>query len=165
MIRLLKEPLQGFVDSDFVGNIDIRKLLSRYVFTLYRTTISWKAVLQSIVALLTTEAKCMAMIEAVKEAMWLKGIIRDFGIAQKAFTNKCDNKSTFHLVKHQVFHEKSKHIDARLHFVRDMVEKSIISVSKVHTEDNVAYMFTKALPSSKFEHSLSLIKLKTVSSC
>lgn len=73
----------------------------------------------------------MAMTEAVKETMWLKGIIRDFGIAQKAVTIKCDNQSTLHLVKHQVFHERSKHIDVRLHFVRDMVEKGIISVSKV----------------------------------
>lgn len=98
------------------------------------------------------------MIEAVKEAICLKGVIRDFGIAQKAVTIKCDNK------KNQVFHERSKHIDVRLHFVRDVVEKCIIVVSKVHTEDNVADVFTKALPSSKFEHCLSLINLKTASS-
>lgn len=47
---------QGFVDSDFAGNIDTRKSLSGYVFTLYGTTISWRAVLQSVVALSTTEA-------------------------------------------------------------------------------------------------------------
>lgn len=116
-------PLQGFVDSNFAGSVDTRKSLSGYVLTLYGTTISWRAILQSVVALSTTKAEYMTMTETVKEAMWLKGIIRDFGIQQKTVTIKCDNQSTLHLVKHQVFHERSKNIDVRLHFVRDVVEE------------------------------------------
>ncbi|RVW69880.1 Retrovirus-related Pol polyprotein from transposon TNT 1-94 [Vitis vinifera] len=61
--------LQGFVDVDYAGNIDTRKSLTGYVFTVFGGAVSWKANLQSVVALSTTEVEYMAMIEAVKEAI------------------------------------------------------------------------------------------------
>ncbi|RVW64482.1 Retrovirus-related Pol polyprotein from transposon TNT 1-94 [Vitis vinifera] len=61
--------LQGFVDADYAGNIDTRKSLTGYVFTVFGGAVSWKANLQSVVALSTTKAKYMAMIEAMKEAI------------------------------------------------------------------------------------------------
>lgn len=64
----------------------------------------------------------VAMNGAVKEAIWLKGILKDFGITHIHIVILSDNQSTLHLVKHQMFHEKSKHIDVKLHFVRDIIE-------------------------------------------
>lgn len=138
-------PLKGFVDSDFVGNVDTRKSLKGYIFTPYGTAISWRSVLQSIVALSTTEAIYIVMIEAVKEVMWLKAILHNFGISQRGFALYGDNQSSLHLVKHHVFHERSKHINVKLHFVRDVVERGIIIVKKVAFEDNPSDMLTKAL--------------------
>lgn len=83
-----------------------------------------------------------------------------FGIHQKSVVIHCDNQSTIHLVKHQVFHERSKHIDVKLHFVRDILEKGVVIVKKVSTEDNASDRMTKALPSSKFKHCCSLVKLE-----
>jgi len=61
----------GYVDSDYRGDLDHRRLISGYIFTLYEGAISWKASLQSIAALSTTEAEYVAATEGVKEAMWL----------------------------------------------------------------------------------------------
>ena len=66
--------IEGFVDSDYVGCLDTRKSITGYIFTTFGTTISWKAGLQKVVALFSTEAEYIALTEAVKEALWLRGI-------------------------------------------------------------------------------------------
>lgn len=155
----MNQPIIGFVDSDFAGNIDTRKSLTGFIFTLYGTTISWKSSLQSVVALSTTEAEYIALTEGIKEAIWLKGILSEFGICQKQISVHCDNQGAIHLAKHQVFHERCKHIDVKLHFVRDITDKGEVRVDKISTLDNPAYMMTKALPQSKFKHCLNLVNV------
>lgn len=83
----------------------------------------------------------------------------DFGVMQEAVPIGCDNNSAIHLAKHQVFHERSKHIDVRLHFVREEVEKGKVIVFKVDTAVNPADMLTKALPKEKFDLCCRLVGL------
>ncbi|XP_038895984.1 secreted RxLR effector protein 161-like [Benincasa hispida] len=76
-----REPkLIGYVDSDYAGDLDKRRSLSGYIFLYGRCVLSRKATLQSIVALSTTEREFIALSEAVKEGLWLKGLLSDFGI-------------------------------------------------------------------------------------
>ena len=70
----------GYVDSDFAGDLDRRRSLTGYVFTFASGAISWKAALQSKAVLSTTEAEYMAATEAVKEAIWLTGLVEDLGL-------------------------------------------------------------------------------------
>ena len=77
------DKLVGYVDANFVGSIDTRKSLTCYVFTLFGTAISWKSMLQSVVALSTTETEYIAVTEAVKKAMWLQGILKELGCINK----------------------------------------------------------------------------------
>lgn len=149
----------GFCDSDYAANLDNRRSQSGYVFTLFNSAISWKSSLQSVVVLSTTEAEYIALTEAVKESHWLKGIVGDFGVKQGSVVIKCDSNSAICLAKHQTFHERSKHIDVRLHFIRDEVEKKEVKIEKVSTEHNAANMLTKALPKSKFSYCLDLVGL------
>ena len=74
------------------------------------------------VALSTTQAEYIALVEGVKEALWLKGMIEEMGISQGCMKIHCDSQSVIHLANHQVYHERTKHIDLRLHFDRDMIE-------------------------------------------
>ncbi|XP_042012823.1 putative two-component response regulator ARR21 [Salvia splendens] len=99
--------------------------------------------LQSVVALSTTEAEYIALAEAVKESFWLKGILGDFGVKQDSVEIKCDSASAICLTKHQTFHERSKHVDVRLHFIRDEVNKGAVRLTKVSTDDNASDMLTK----------------------
>ena len=73
------------------------------------------------VALSTTKAKYMAITEAVKEEIWLKGITEELSMYRGKFIVYYDNHSAIHLAKNQSFHKRSKHIDVRLHFVRNIV--------------------------------------------
>ncbi|RVW41325.1 Retrovirus-related Pol polyprotein from transposon TNT 1-94 [Vitis vinifera] len=72
----------------------------------------------------------MAMTEVVKEAIWLKGITKDLAMYRGKVVVYCDNQSAIHLAKNQSFHEMSKHIDVRLHFVRDIIAAGEIGVGK-----------------------------------
>ena len=73
----LSSKVEGFVDSYYAGSLDTRKSLTAYVFTIYRGAVSWKANLQPVVALSTTEAEYIVVIEAIKEAIRLKWIIKE----------------------------------------------------------------------------------------
>jgi hypothetical protein len=92
------------------------------VFTLHGTTTSWKENQQFVVALSTTQVEYIALVEGVKEAIWLKCMIGELGITQECVKIHSDSQSAIHLENHQVYHERTKHIDIRLHFVREMVE-------------------------------------------
>ena len=128
-----------------------------YVFTLFGCTISWKATLQSTIALSTTEAEYMVATEAVKESIWLKGLVSDLGLKQGDTIVFCDSQNAIHLTKNQMYYERTKHIDVRFHFILDNVSQGIIAVIKVATVDNPTDMMTKLVPLNKFKHCLDLI--------
>nr|KYP72642.1 Retrovirus-related Pol polyprotein from transposon TNT 1-94 [Cajanus cajan] len=151
----------GYVDADFAGCLDTRKSLTGYVFTMFGSAVTWKANLQSVVSLSTTEAEYIALTEGAKEGSWLKGLIGDLGINQSRVTINCDSQSAIHLANHHTYHERTKHIDIRYHFIRDMIETRKIQVLKIATEDNPADMLTKSLPRAKFKHCLDLINFSS----
>ncbi|KAG8474438.1 hypothetical protein CXB51_034087 [Gossypium anomalum] len=146
-----------YVDTDFAGNLDRRKSLTSYVFTIGGCAISWKATLQTTVALSTTEAEYMAITEACKEAIWLNGLFSELNEDLQISTVFCDSQSAIFLTKDQMFHERTKHIDVRYHFVRNIIACGDIVVSKISTHENPANMMTKSLPIIKFEHCLDLV--------
>jgi hypothetical protein len=72
--------LVGYVDSDYAGDLDKRRSTTGYVFTLAGGPVSWRSTLQTTVALSTTEAEYMAVADAIKNAIWLHGLVEDLGI-------------------------------------------------------------------------------------
>ena len=151
------EGLAGYVDSDFAADLDKRRSLTGYVFTLGGCAVSWRATLQSVVAQSTTEAENMAIDEACKESVWLKGLFAELCGDDTCINLFCDSQSAIYLTKDQMFHERTKHIDVKYHYVRDVVAKGKLKVCKISTHDNPADMMTKPVPVSKFELCSSLV--------
>lgn len=110
--------IQGYCDSDFAGDRDKSRSLSGYVFTIGGNVVSWRSSLQPVVALSTTEAKYISLTEAAKEAIWLKGLLKEFGITQGPVQVWCDSQSAICLSKNAVFHERTKHMRVRYDFIR-----------------------------------------------
>ena len=73
----------GYSNSNYVGDLDGRKSLTSYIFTLAAFVISWNASLQSSIALSTMEAKYISLTEAAKEDNWLKELVNDVGLHQE----------------------------------------------------------------------------------
>ncbi|CAN1802350.1 Retrovirus-related Pol polyprotein from transposon TNT 1-94 [Linum perenne] len=149
--------LVGYVDADYGGDLDSRRSLTGFVFTIGGCAVSWKASLQSSPALSTTEAEYMAVCEACKEAVWLKGLYAEFPGDSSCITIFCDSQSAICLTKDQMYHERSKHIDVRYHYIRWVIAEGKVKVTKISTHDNPADMMTKAVPAAKFELCSSLV--------
>jgi len=143
--------LVGYVDYDFAGDLDKRRSLTGYIFTIGGCAVSWRATLQSIVACSTTDAEYMAVSEACKEAIWLRGLYTELCGDESCPTIFCDSQSAICLTKNQMYHERTKHIDVRYHFIRDVVARGDLKVSKISTHDNPADMMTKPVLTNKFE--------------
>ncbi|GMI75420.1 cysteine-rich RLK (RECEPTOR-like protein kinase) 8 [Hibiscus trionum] len=152
----------GYVDSDYAGDLDKRRSTTGYLFALAKAPVSWRSTLQSTVALSTTEAEYMAVAEAVKEAIWLNGLLEDLGVVQSHISLYCDSQSAIHLAKNQVYHSRTKHIDVRYHFVREIFEEGKVLLQKIATAENPADMLTKVVTSIKFNHCLNLINILQV---
>ena len=71
----------------------------------------------------------------------------------------CDSQSAIHLTKNNRYHDKTKHIDVKRHFIRDIVVAGEIVIEKIHTPENPADMLTNPLPNTKFQHYLDWVGL------
>ena len=137
------------MDSDFATNLDKRRSLTGYVFTISGCAVSWTATLQGVVPQSTTEAEYMAIVEAYKESVWLRGLFAELCGDDTCNNLFCDSQNAIYLTKDQMFHEKTKHIDVKYHYVRDVVAQGKLEVCKISTHDNPADMMTKPVPVAK----------------
>ena len=64
----------------------------------------------------------------------------------------CDNQSCIKMIENPIFHDKSKHIEIQYHYIRDMVQRGVIKLQYVSTNEQVANVLTKPLSRVKFEH-------------
>jgi hypothetical protein len=156
--------LQGYVDADWAGDQERRKSTTGWVFTLAGGPISWSSKRQSVVALSTCEAEYMAACDAVKEAVWLKRFINDLniGISFDTVPLHIDNDSTIKLAHNPEFHQRSKHIDIRHHYIRDCIESGDVTIKWIPGTENPADMFTKALSPQLFNICRDRLKMQTL---
>lgn len=144
--------LTGFCDADYGGDRITRKSMTGYCFTLGKGMVSWSTRQQTPVALSTGEAEYMALTEAAKEAQWLRALLRSMGHTQANPTTIWeDNQSCIKLTKHNRFHARSKHIDIRYHFVRELIEARALDVEYKPSGEMTADILTKPIPRIRFE--------------
>ena len=104
--------LVGFCDSDWAGDIDGRRSVTGYCFSLGSGVISWISKKQPTVALSSTEAEYKAACFASCEALWLRRLLGDMGAVQEQPTVLlCDNQSCMAIARNPVFHARTKHIE------------------------------------------------------
>ena len=144
--------LRGYTDADWAGDTNDRRSTSSYCFSTGSAMISWCSKKQSTVALSSTEAEYMAATIATQECIWLKRLIGDiYCEVDYAVPIECDNESAIRLASNPIFHGRTKHIEIHHHFVREKVLNQEVELKGVHTSNQVADIFTKALAKSKFE--------------
>ncbi|KMQ86248.1 retrovirus-related pol polyprotein from transposon tnt 1-94 [Lasius niger] len=140
------DSLAGYVDANWGRSTDDRRSFTGYAFIMNGGTVAWDSRKQRTVALSTTEAEYMALSEAAKEAVHLQCFLLELGAIDagpvKLFN---DNVSAQRLAINPVFHARTKHIDIRHQFVREVVESGQVVLGHVASDEMPADVLTKAL--------------------
>eukprot|EP00253_Pinus_taeda_P027740 PITA_27740 len=143
----------GFTDADWAGSPTDRKSTSGGIFSIDLTIVSWYSKKQRSVALSSVEVEYMAASLAACEAIWMRKILVElFRSHLEPTVIYCDNQSCIKLLANKVFHDRSKHIDIRYHHIRDCVQRRIMLLSYIPTEDLDVDILTKALSRSRFKY-------------
>ncbi|KAM2872856.1 hypothetical protein FF1_020315 [Malus domestica] len=130
--------IEGFTDADWASDVIDRQSTSRY-FTF-------------------VEAKYKGMAHGVCEILWLRKLLWGLGFKQKeAMKLYCDNKSAREIAKNPVQHDRTKHVEVDRHFIKEKLEKKIVSIPFVNSEEQLADILTHVVCSRRFDD--SLIKL------
>uniref|UniRef100_A0A2N9GQ99 Integrase catalytic domain-containing protein n=1 Tax=Fagus sylvatica TaxID=28930 RepID=A0A2N9GQ99_FAGSY len=143
--------LSVYSDADWAGDPDDRRSTSGLLVYLGSNPITWSAKKQPTVSRSSIESEYRALATASAEVCWLRTLLKDLGI----FLSQppilwCDNVSALAIASNPVFHAHTKHIEVDFHFIREQVLRKDLVVKFVSTNDQLADIFTKSLPTQRF---------------
>ncbi|XP_065630203.1 uncharacterized mitochondrial protein AtMg00810-like [Quercus suber] len=126
--------LAGYSDAYWVGNANDRKNTTGGCFYVGANLVAWISKSQNYVSLSTTEVEYIAAGSCCSQLLWMKKLLGDYEISQDTMVVYCDNSSAINVSKNPVQHSKTKHIEIRYHFIRDLVERKIVVIEYIPTE-------------------------------
>jgi hypothetical protein len=144
--------LSAFSDADWAGDPNDRRSTSGLLVFLDNNPITWSAKKQLTVSRSSTEAEYRALASASVELCWLRTLIKNLGLyLYDPPILWCDNVSALAIASNPVFHARTKHVEVDFHFIRERVLRKDLQVKFVSTVDQLADIFTKGLPSPRFQ--------------
>ena len=152
--------LACYADASWGDDLNNRRSTTGYLTKLDGNLISWKSQRQPTVALSSTEAEYMSLAAAVHEVIWLKRMLSSLKIYPNSKVKIYqDNQGAIALAKNPIFHQRTKHIDIKYHFVREKVESGDVELIYVPRVMMQADFMTKNLPKPKFTKDVNTIGL------
>jgi hypothetical protein len=162
--RLATAHFVGYCDNDLASDIDTSKSTSGTLFFLGNCLVSWQSIKQK-VALSSCEVEYIATSTAATQALWLSRLLAELlGRHVEVVELKVDSKSALALAKNPIFHERSKHIRIKYHFIRSCLEDGSIKAEHIPTTDQLVDILTKSLGKAKYEEMRERIGLKQIAS-
>jgi len=140
------EELFAYTDSDYTGDLEDRKSTSGFLFLLSAGAISWSSKKQLVITLSTTEAEFIVVASCACQTVWLRRMLEKLNhVSTRTTMIYCDNSSNIKLSKNPVMHGRSKHIDVRFHFLRDLTRDGVVTLLHCHSQEQLADIMTKPL--------------------
>ncbi|CAI7730293.1 unnamed protein product [Closterium sp. NIES-54] len=134
-------------DADYAGDSADRKSHTGYVYCLNGAAISWQSKRQPVVALSTTESEHISLCQCIQEGVWLKHLFGEFGHEfDGGVPVFVDNQSAIALAENACLHGRTKHMQVRWHFIREMVASGEVILRWCPTNHQAADILTKPLP-------------------
>lgn len=154
--------LQGFVDSDWASDAVDRKSYTGFCFVMSGSAVSWQSRKQKTVSLSSTESEYTALSEASREAVYLRNLLHEITGRFHTINLNCDNQSALKLASSHQSHNRSKHIDVRHHYIRDVVKSNYVNIKYIPTEEMPADLLTKGLCSLKHYKFMKMLGIVSV---
>ena len=155
---LLKDDMVSltmYTDSDWAGDKETRRSISGFIIFFMDCPIVWRSKQQSSVTLSSTEAEYVALSEAAKEIKFISQVLVSMGMKVKyPIIVKVDNVGAIFMSENISATNRTRHVDARYHFVYELVEDGLILIQFVCTKDNKADPFTKNVKTEIYENSI-----------
>jgi hypothetical protein len=137
----------------------------RVLFFLESSLVNWHSLKQRVVTMSSCEAENVAATSTATQRVWLAWLLADLKQEEAGPVElRMDNKSALALMKNHVFHERSKHIRVRYHYVRQCIEEGSLRADFISTKDQLANMGTKALGQVRFQElcaRIGMVKIKS----
>lgn len=142
--------LQGYSDADYAGDIVDRRSTTGHIYLLNRGPVTWTSTKQRCIATSTTESEYISLSEAGKQGQWIRALLRELQRTQYLSDTLAtpifsDNQGCIALARDPVAHSRTKHIDIRYHYIRELVAYNKVTIEYIPTEEMVADMLTKPL--------------------
>ena len=152
-----------YTDSDWAGDKDNRRSVNGFVMFLNGVPIVWRSKQQKSVALSSSEAEYVAISEAVKEILFVIQVMKSMGLqVYTPVVVRVDNMGAIFMSENTSSGTRTRHVDTRYHFVRELVEEKVVEIIFVKTADNIADSFTKNVTGDIYDgHSGEFVWNKT----
>nr|GFA74578.1 retrovirus-related Pol polyprotein from transposon TNT 1-94 [Tanacetum cinerariifolium] len=138
--------------ADYAGCQDTFKSTSGGAQFLGEKLVSWSSKKQDCTALSTLEAEYVSLSACCAQVLWMRTQLTDYGFHFNRIPIYCDSKLAIAISCNPVQHSRTKHIAVRYHFIKEHVEKGTIELYFVKTDYQLADIFTKALPTDRFNY-------------
>ncbi|XP_071699006.1 uncharacterized mitochondrial protein AtMg00810-like [Rutidosis leptorrhynchoides] len=149
-----------YTNADWAGCPDTRRSTSGYCVYLGDNLLSWSSKRQPTVSRSSAEAEYRGVANVVAESCWLRNLLLELCCPiSKATLVFCDNVSAIYLSGNPVQHQRTKHIELDIHFVREKVSRGQVRILHVPTRFQIADIFTKGLPRLLFEEFRSSLRI------
>lgn len=164
-VQLLKHQnmkMTAYTDADWAGCPSTRRSTSGFCVFLGDNLVSWSAKRQATVSRSSAEAEYKGVANAVAETCWLRNLLLELHCPiTQATMVYCDKVSAVYLSSNPVQHQRTKHIEIDIHFVREKVQMGQVRVHHIPSSQQYADIFTKGLPSSLFTSFRSSLGVST----
>ena len=155
----------NFFDVSFANDINTRQNSNDYCFKLFDDLIDWKTSKQKTIIINFTKAELMIMSMIVNTKMWWNRFFDAIDMKMKEFIHiECDNRQTIRvfITSATKLIIKLRHVDIHRHWLRQKIQKSIITIQWIFTASILANEFTKIFSSQKHKKFVKLINLKRI---
>ena len=165
-----KEKLLGYADAGYLSDPHKARSQTGYVFNYNGTAISWRSIKQTMVATSSNHSEIIAIHEASRECIWLRSMIHHIqescglsSVKDKPTILFEDNAACIAQIKGgYIKGDRTKHISPKIFYTHELQKNGEIDVQQIRSSDNLADLFTKALPTSTFKKLIYKVEMRKV---